>query len=46
MPSSNGVYSLPSGYLATTGTTIQVSQHNPIFEDVAVQGKPRYVHDP
>jgi hypothetical protein len=35
MPSSNGVYSLPPGYLAATGTTIQVSQHNPIFEDVA-----------
>ena len=35
MPSSNGVYSLPPGYLAQTGTTIQVSQHNPIFEDVA-----------
>jgi hypothetical protein len=32
MPSSNGVYSLPPGYLAATGTTIQVSQHNPIFE--------------
>lgn len=31
---SNGVYSLPAGYLATTGTTIQISQHNPIFEDV------------
>jgi microcystin-dependent protein len=35
MPSSNGVYSLPAGFLATTGTTITVSQHNPIFEDVA-----------
>lgn len=35
MPSSNGVYSLPPGFLAQTGTTIQVSQHNPIFEDVA-----------
>jgi hypothetical protein len=35
MPSSNGVYSLPPGYLATTGSTILASQHNPIFEDVA-----------
>ena len=35
MPSSNGVYSLPPGYLATTGTPILASQHNPIFEDVA-----------
>jgi microcystin-dependent protein len=35
MPSANGVYSLPPGYLATTGSTIVVSEHNPIFEDVA-----------
>lgn len=35
MPSSNGVYSLPPGYLATTGGVIQISEHNPIFEDVA-----------
>jgi microcystin-dependent protein len=35
MPSANGVYSLPPGFLAVTGTTIQVSQHNPIFQDVA-----------
>src|ERR1700733_12238212 len=35
MPSSNGVYSLPPGFLAVTGGTIVVSQHNPIFEDVA-----------
>jgi microcystin-dependent protein len=35
MPSSNGVYSLPPGYLAVTGATIQASQHNPPFEDVA-----------
>lgn len=31
---SNGVYTLPAGYLAVTGTTIQISQHNPTFEDV------------
>lgn len=36
MPSdSNGVYSLPDGYLAVTGTTIQASQHNPPLEDIA-----------
>jgi microcystin-dependent protein len=35
MPDSNGVYSLPPGFLAVTGTTIQVSQHNPTFQDVA-----------
>lgn len=32
---ANGVYSLPAGYLAVTGTTIQPSQHNPPLEDVA-----------
>lgn len=31
---SNGNYSLPTGYLATTGATIVVSQHNPILEDI------------
>lgn len=36
MPSdANGVYSLPSGYLAVTGETIQSSQHNPPLEDLA-----------
>lgn len=35
MPSSNGVYSLPIGYLAVTGATIQASQHNPPLEDIA-----------
>lgn len=35
MPSSNGVYSLPVGYLATTGATILASQHNPPLEDIA-----------
>jgi hypothetical protein len=35
MPSANGVYSLPPGYLAVTGSPILASQHNPIFEDVA-----------
>lgn len=35
MPSdSNGVYSLPDGYLAVTGETIQASQHNPPLEDL------------
>jgi microcystin-dependent protein len=32
---SNGVYSLPSGYEAVTGETIQASQHNPPLEDLA-----------
>jgi microcystin-dependent protein len=35
MPSSNGVYSLPPGYLAVTGSVIQASQHNPPLEDIA-----------
>jgi hypothetical protein len=35
VPSSNGVYSLPPGYLAVTGSTIQASQHNPPLEDIA-----------
>lgn len=36
MPSdSNGVYSLPPGYLAITGETIQASQHNPPLEDLS-----------
>lgn len=36
MPSdANGVYSLPSGYQAITGETIQASQHNPPLEDLA-----------
>ena len=35
MPRSGGVYTLPPGYFATDGTTIEVSQHNPPFEDVA-----------
>lgn len=35
MPSdSNGVYSLPGGYLAVTGEIIQASQHNPPLEDL------------
>lgn len=34
MPSSNGVYTLPAGYLAVTGSTIQASQHNPPLEDI------------
>lgn len=36
MPSdSNGVYTLPPGYLAQTGQTILASQHNPPLEDLA-----------
>ena len=35
MPRSGGGYTLPPGYFATDGTTIEVSQHNPVFEDVA-----------
>uniref|UniRef100_E6VGI5 Phage tail collar domain-containing protein n=1 Tax=Rhodopseudomonas palustris (strain DX-1) TaxID=652103 RepID=E6VGI5_RHOPX len=36
MPSdANGNYTLPDGYLATTGTPVQVSQHNPPLEDLA-----------
>lgn len=32
---SNGVYSLPAGYLAVAGETILPSQHNPPLEDIA-----------
>jgi microcystin-dependent protein len=36
MPSdSNGVYSLPPGYLAADGTTITITQHNAPLEDLA-----------
>jgi microcystin-dependent protein len=35
MPSANGVYTLPTGYLAVTGQTILASQHNPPLEDIA-----------
>lgn len=35
MPRASGVYSLPPGYLAVTGQTIQASQHNPPLEDIA-----------
>lgn len=31
---SNGVYSLPSGFLAVTGQTILASQHNPPLQDI------------
>ncbi len=30
----SGVYTLPAGYLAVTGNTIVINQHNPIFEDI------------
>lgn len=32
---SSGVYTLPDGYEAVTGETIQPSQHNPPLEDIA-----------
>jgi hypothetical protein len=32
---SNGNFTLPAGYLAITGQTIQASQHNPPLEDIA-----------
>jgi microcystin-dependent protein len=32
---ASGNYSLPPGYLATAGTTIQPSEHNPPLEDAA-----------
>lgn len=32
---SNGNHSLPAGYLAVTGQTIQASQHNPPLEDLS-----------
>lgn len=32
---SNGVYSLPPGYLAVSGQTILATQHNPPLEDIA-----------
>lgn len=35
---SNGVFSLPPGYLAVAGQTIQPSQHNPPLEDIVGQG--------
>lgn len=35
MPRAGGIFSLVPGYFATDGTTIEVSHHNPVFEDVA-----------
>lgn len=35
MPRSGGIYSLPAGYLATTGETVLASQHNGPLEDLA-----------
>lgn len=35
MPRSGGIYSLPPGYLAVTGQTVQASQHNGPLEDLA-----------
>lgn len=34
MPFVGPIYTLPPGYLAVDGTTVEVSQHNPPFEDV------------
>ncbi|MDK8874416.1 hypothetical protein [Paracoccus sp. SSJ] len=35
MPRTGGIYTLPSGYFATSGEIIQPSQHNPPLEDIA-----------
>lgn len=35
MPRSGGVYTLPPGYLAVSGETIQPSNHNPPLQDIA-----------
>lgn len=35
MPRSGGTYSLPPGYLAVTGQTVQATQHNGPLEDLA-----------
>lgn len=35
MPRAGGIFTLVPGYFAVDGTTIEVSQHNPVFEDVA-----------
>ncbi|QLH13578.1 hypothetical protein HYQ43_04680 [Paracoccus pantotrophus] len=35
MPRTGGIYSLPPGYVAVSGETIQPSQHNPPLEDIA-----------
>lgn len=35
MPRTGGIYSLPPGYVAVSGETIQPSQHNPPLEDLA-----------
>lgn len=32
--SPTGIYTLPNGYLAVTGQTIEASQHNPPLEDI------------
>lgn len=42
---TNGSYSLPSGYLATSGQTIQPSQHNPPMEDLAAALSQTVVRD-
>lgn len=41
---SSGVFSLPAGYLATEGETIEPSQHNPPLEDIAQNGLSYVVH--
>ena len=33
----SGVFSLDPGYLATTGGTIVISQHNPVLEDIGTE---------
>jgi hypothetical protein len=35
MPRSGGIATLDPGYFAVDGTPIQVSQHNPVLEDIA-----------
>src|SRR5690242_20650859 len=35
---SNGNYTLTAGYLAVAGQTILPSQHNPVLEDLALNG--------
>lgn len=43
--SSSGVYSLPSGYLAVTGQTVEATQHNGPLEDLASAMTRRMMRD-